>query len=156
MKKILVTGGAGYIGSHMVLQLQAAGYAVVVLDNFSGGHQASVSGAVCVEGNCGDAAVLQALFKAHRFDAVMHFAGFIQVGESVEDPAKYYLNNVSGTLNLLQAMLRWKVNRFIFSSTAAAKSFSNCNWKPKRYYGKNFCQKRRRAKPGTHLSPNWL
>lgn len=116
---ILVVGGAGYIGSHMVLSLQAAGYSVVVLDNLSKGHRDAVDETPLVVADMADKKRLEALFKAHRFSAVMHFASFIEVGESVQFPAKYYQNNVAATLNLLDVMLAHGVKQFIFSSTAA-------------------------------------
>jgi UDP-glucose 4-epimerase len=120
--KLLVVGGAGYIGSHMVQHLLAAGHAVVVADNFSTGFADALSAAgspLVAELDIADANALSALFSAHRFDAVLHFASFIQVGESVTKPGKYYANNLSATLTLLQAMLQAGVKRFIFSSTAA-------------------------------------
>ena len=117
--KILVVGGAGYIGSHMVLALGAQGHEVVVLDDLSAGHRDAVLHGQFVEGSIADATLLDRLFDAHRFDGVMHFASFIQVGESVLDPAKYYRNNFINTVTLLDAMLRHDVKRFIFSSTAA-------------------------------------
>ncbi len=119
MSKVLVVGGAGYIGSHMVKMLLEHGHAVVTLDNLSTGFREAVLGGEFVEGDIGDRALLDRLLPEHGFDAVMHFAAFIQVGESVQDPGKYYLNNVANTLNLLNAMVRHGVNRFIFSSTAA-------------------------------------
>ncbi len=118
-KSILIVGGAGYIGSHMVDTLRHANLIPIVLDNLSTGHKDAVLDAELIVGDIADTALLDQLFKNHAISAVMHFASFIQVGESVKDPAKYYTNNVSGTLNLLNAMLRWKVNKFIFSSTAA-------------------------------------
>lgn len=118
--KILVVGGAGYIGSHMVKYLVRAGHAPVVLDDLSAGYrEAVVPSANLVQGNIGDAALLDALFARERFDAVMHFASWIQVGESVREPAKYYRNNVANTLTLLDAMVAHRVPHFIFSSTAA-------------------------------------
>ncbi len=118
--KILIVGGAGYIGSHMVKYLAKAGHAPVVLDDLSAGYRdAVVSGVRLVEGNIGDAALLNDLFARERFDAVMHFASWIQVGESVREPAKYYRNNVANTLTLLDAMVAHEVRHFIFSSTAA-------------------------------------
>ncbi|PAT31196.1 UDP-glucose 4-epimerase GalE [Vandammella animalimorsus] len=118
--KILVVGGAGYIGSHMVKHLCRQGLAPVVLDDLSAGYaDAVVAGAELVVGSAADAGLLTRLFAQHRFDAVMHFASFIQVGESVIEPAKYYANNVAATLTLLQAMRAAGVPRFIFSSTAA-------------------------------------
>lgn len=117
--KFLVVGGAGYIGSHMVKQLLAAGHDLVVADNFSTGHRSALTGGELVELDIADAQALDALFAGHRFDAVFHFASFIQVGESVTEPAKYYQNNFAATLTLLQAMVRAGVKHFIFSSTAA-------------------------------------
>ena len=119
MPNILVVGGAGYIGSHMVLTLQKAGYDVVVLDDFSSGHEHPDVSVKTIRGNLGDPALLDQLFKQYRFDAVMHFAAFIQVGESVQDPAKYYQNNVCNSLILLEKMKKYRINHFIFSSTAA-------------------------------------
>lgn len=119
MSKVLVVGGAGYIGSHMVKMLLENGHTVVTLDNLSTGYREAVVGGEFVEGDIGDTALLDQLLAQHRFDAVMHFAAFIQVGESVTDPGKYYHNNVANTLNLLNAMVRHDVPRFIFSSTAA-------------------------------------
>lgn len=116
---ILVVGGAGYIGSHMVLSLLEAGHEVTVLDNLSCGYQDAVPAGNLVVGDIADAALLDQLFRANSFDGVMHFAAFIQVGESVLDPAKYYRNNVANTQVLLDAMVRHGVSRFIFSSTAA-------------------------------------
>lgn len=116
---ILVVGGAGYIGSHMVKMLLDAGQSVVTLDNLANGHRDAVLGGEFVLGNLDDTALLDGLFRSHNFDAVMHFASFIQVGESVRDPAKYYRNNVVCTLNLLDAMVTHGVRKFIFSSTAA-------------------------------------
>jgi UDP-glucose 4-epimerase len=128
MKEILVVGGAGYIGSHMVGLLKKEGYDVVVLDNLSTGHREAVLDAEFVEGDLEDKNLLAQLFKQHQFDVVMHFAAFTQVGESVDHPAKYYHNNVCNTLNLLDAMLQAKVKYFIFSSSAAI--FGNPEYTP--------------------------
>jgi len=117
--KILVVGGAGYIGSHMVKQLAQAGNDVITLDNLSYGYRDAVKYGEFVEGDLGDDSVLDAIFAAGDIDAVMHFAGFIQVGESVIKPSMYYHNNVVNTFALLDAMLRHEVKNFIFSSTAA-------------------------------------
>lgn len=119
---ILVTGGAGYIGSHAVLALQKAGYGVVVLDSLEYGHRNSVEEilkAELVVGHTTDRPLLDKLFATHDIAAVMHFAAYIAVGESVQDPARYYHNNVVGTLTLLEAMLEAHIDRFVFSSTAA-------------------------------------
>ena len=117
--KILVVGGAGYIGSHMVKQLAQAGNDVITLDNLSYGYSDAVKYGEFVEGDLGDDAVLDSILQSGDIDAVMHFAGFIQVGESVIKPSMYYHNNVVNTLTLLDAMLRHEVKNFIFSSTAA-------------------------------------
>lgn len=117
--KILVVGGAGYIGSHMVKQLAQAGSDVITLDNLSYGYRDAVKYGEFVEGDLGDSKVLDSIFSSNDIDAVMHFAGFIQVGESVIKPSMYYHNNVSNTLTLLDTMLKHQVKNFIFSSTAA-------------------------------------
>ena len=119
MEEILVIGGAGYIGSHMVKLLLDEGYAVTVLDDLSGGFADALPPSLLVEGSIADAALLQSLFAARQFAAVMHFASFIAVGESMVEPERYYANNLAGTLTLLQAMRQHGVDKFIFSSTAA-------------------------------------
>ncbi|UCD33269.1 MAG: UDP-glucose 4-epimerase GalE [Desulfobacterales bacterium] len=116
---ILVVGGAGYIGSHMVRDLLETGREVVILDDLSTGHRDLIPGGNFIEGSLGDAALLDRIFSKNRIDAVMHFAAFALVGESVEQPLKYYQNNVSATTELLSAMVRHDAKRFIFSSTAA-------------------------------------
>lgn len=116
---ILVVGGAGYIGAQMVKRLATAGYRPVVLDNLSGGRREAVRSAPLIVADVGDSGALDALMQAFEFDAVMHFASFIQVGESVAQPARYYENNVANTVNLLDAMVRHEIGSFIFSSTAA-------------------------------------
>ncbi len=116
---ILVTGGAGYIGSHVVKQLGQAGHEVTVLDNLSTGRREAVLSGKLVVGDIGDKNVLDAVLSQGQFDAVMHFAGSIVVPESVTNPLKYYANNTGNTLELLSACVRHGVNRFIFSSTAA-------------------------------------
>jgi UDP-glucose 4-epimerase len=118
-KTILVVGGAGYIGSHMVLCLARAGYQPIILDNLSKGHREAVLGAELVVGDIADTDFLSNLFTKYQFAAVMHFASLIEVGESVKFPAKYYQNNVTATLNLLAVMLAHQVKHFIFSSTAS-------------------------------------
>ena len=117
--KILVVGGGGYIGSHMVKNLHHNNIEVVTLDNLSAGFRDAVLYGDFVEGDIGDSACLHSLFSAKKLDAVMHFASYIQVGESVLNPAKYYQNNFSNTQKLLDVMLEYGVKKFIFSSTAA-------------------------------------
>ena len=119
MKNILVIGGAGYIGSHVVKMLAEKGYNPVVFDNLSKGHKEAVENFPLELGDLGDKQALSAVFKKHTIEAVMHFAAFIEVGESVQAPSKYYHNNVSSVLNLLDAMVENHVNYFVFSSTAA-------------------------------------
>jgi UDP-glucose 4-epimerase len=119
---ILVTGGAGYIGSHAVLALKQAGYNVVIFDNLEYGHQElvdSVLGVELVVGDTRDRASLDRVFATHKVDAVMHFAAYIAVGESVEKPGMYYENNVMGTLNLIEAMRAADIHKLVFSSTCA-------------------------------------
>jgi UDP-glucose 4-epimerase len=117
--RILVTGGAGYIGSHVVKQLGEAGHAVTVLDNLSTGRREAILSGDLVVGDIGDTALLDKVIGQGKFDAVMHFAGSIVVPESVTDPIKYYANNTGNTLKLLDACVRHGLMRFIFSSTAA-------------------------------------
>jgi len=116
---ILVTGGAGYIGSHTVLYLRQAGEDVIVLDNLQKGHQKAVLDATFYEGKINDEPLLEKIFRTHRIDAVIHFAANSLVGESVENPLKYYENNVIGTYYLVKKMLEYGVKKIVFSSTAA-------------------------------------
>ena len=116
---ILLCGGAGYIGSHMLKWLALRGYRVTVLDNLSTGHREAVQWGELVAADLLDPASLERVFAGRRFDAVMHFCARSLVGESVAQPYDYYSNNVSGTLNLLQAMQRHGVAKLVFSSTAA-------------------------------------
>jgi UDP-glucose-4-epimerase GalE len=116
---VLVTGGAGYIGSHAVKALAAAGGRVVVYDDLSAGHRAAVRGAELVEGDIHDGSRLRGVLREHRVDAVMHFAAWLSVGDSVKDPSGYYRNNVGGALSVLDAMVAERVPHFVFSSTAA-------------------------------------
>ncbi len=118
-KTVLVTGGAGYIGSHMVKALAEAGHLPIVLDNLSKGHRDAVLGGTFVKGDIDDRRLLYEIFTKYDIDAVMHFAGYIEVGESVADPLKYYRNNFTSTAILVESMLRFDVRRFIFSSSAA-------------------------------------
>jgi UDP-glucose 4-epimerase len=119
MGNILVVGGAGYIGSHVVRCLLDVGHRPIVLDNLSAGVERSVAQVDFVQGDCGDAALLQQVFSSYAIDAVIHLASFINVGESVTHPAMYYKNNVAKTITLLNAMVRHSVDVFIFSSSAA-------------------------------------
>lgn len=126
--EILVVGGAGYIGSHMAKMLAREGFAPITLDNLSGGRREAVLHGDLIVGDLADRALLDEVFSRHRIQAVMHFAGLIQVGESVTNPARYYRNNVCATLNLLEIMAEHGVQRFIFSSTAAI--FGNPRYTP--------------------------
>lgn len=116
---ILVVGGAGYIGSHINKELNKRGYKTVVLDNLVYGHKELVKWGNFVLGDINDTELLRLIFKNYHINAVMHFSAFTYVGESVEDPLKYYINNVANTLNLLNVMQEFKVQIFIFSSSCA-------------------------------------
>ncbi len=129
---ILVTGGAGYIGSHCCRALDAAGYQPVCYDNFSTGHRSFVTGAL-VTGDIADKATLAHTFAQHDITAVMHFAASSLVGESVVDPQKYYLNNLAGTLALLDAMRAAGCNRLVFSSTGAVYGNADSQALPENY-----------------------
>ncbi len=118
--KVLVTGGAGYIGSHAVKELLKAGHEVVVLDNLANGHQEAVDKrARLIVGSTSDPDILLKVLRDDKIEAVMHFAANIEVAESVSDPHKYYTNNFSNALTLLEAMKTAGVNKLVFSSTAA-------------------------------------
>lgn len=117
--KVLVVGGAGYIGSHMVKMLVDTGHDVITFDNLSSGFRDAILGGTFVQGDLANLTALDNVFKQYQPEAVMHFASYIQVGESVQHPDKYYLNNFTNTLNLLNAMVKHQVKHFIFSSTAA-------------------------------------
>jgi len=119
MNTVLVTGGAGYIGSHTVQQLVARGDRVVVIDNLSTGFREAVRGAAFVEGNVGDCELVSRTLEAYQVDAVLHFAAHTVVPESMSDPLKYYGNNTCNTRNLLACCAQAGVDKFIFSSTAA-------------------------------------
>ncbi len=118
-KQILVTGGAGYIGSHVVRQLGSAGESVITLDNLSTGFEAAVTAGELVIGDTGDAELLEKIFSSHDIDTVMHFAAHTIVPESVADPLKYYRNNTASSRTLLEAAARHGVRNIVFSSTAA-------------------------------------
>lgn len=117
--KVLVTGGAGYIGSHTVRELLKSGYEVVVFDNFSTGRKELLVGGELIEGDLMDKDSIKKALKRGNIGAVLHFASLIQVGESYTDPRKYYTHNLVSSMNLLDAMLKAKVKAFIFSSSAA-------------------------------------
>ena len=120
VERVLVTGGAGYIGSVVAAQLLAKGCDVIVYDNLSHGcNRAVPAGAKLIVGDTADRAALDRLFQEHAIDAVMHFAAYIEAGESMQVPEKYFRNNTVNTLTLLEAMLAHRVNRLVFSSTAA-------------------------------------
>lgn len=116
---ILVTGGLGYVGSHAVKLLVDRGEEVVSLDNLVFGHKQAACGSTIVVGDIGDKELLRSIFSAHKIDSVMHFAAFADVGESVADPRKYYINNISNSLAMLEVMLEYGVKMMIFSSSAA-------------------------------------
>lgn len=118
-KTILLTGGAGYIGSHAAYLLHLSGYKVIIIDNFSHHQPFDHSWGTVIKGNCGDQHLLRSLFSAYPIDAVMHFAGSIEVSQSVKDPSFFYQNNVISTLTLLNVMRTFGVNNFIFSSSCA-------------------------------------
>lgn len=119
MMRVLICGGAGYIGAHMAKMLAVAGHEVTVFDNLSTGHRSAVRWGELVEGDLLDTVALQRLFAQRSFDSVMHFSAISQVGESVRHPYAYYRNNVIGSLNLLEAMQQADVDCLVFSSTAA-------------------------------------
>jgi UDP-glucose-4-epimerase GalE len=120
VSSVLVTGGAGYIGSHSVKALRRGGARVIVYDDFSAGHhEAAIHAHATVEGKIHDGEAVRRVIRDHRVDAVMHFAAWLSVGDSVRDPAGYYRNNVLGSLSVLDAMVAEGVRCFVFSSTAA-------------------------------------
>jgi UDP-glucose 4-epimerase len=116
---ILIVGGAGYIGSHVVKQLNEAGFATVVYDSLKKGHREAVLSGDFIQGDILDTNRLSQVFRKHQIEAVMHFAADSVVGESVESPLAYFENNVAGTINLLKIMINFEIKRFVFSSTAA-------------------------------------
>lgn len=119
-KNVLLTGGAGYIGSHVALALKELGYRVIILDNLSTGHRELIpEDSIFIEGDAGDQTLLGKVFKEYGIASVMHFAGSIIVEESVAEPIKYYKNNTLVSLNLIEACVKNAVHYFIFSSTAA-------------------------------------
>lgn len=117
-KKILVVGGAGFIGSHVNKMLDESGYETIVYDNLKNVSNKKLTRGTLIEGDLANTTLLDQVFSKYKVDAVMHFAGFIEISESIENPEKYYQNNVSNTLNLLNAMLKNQVKNFIFSSSA--------------------------------------
>lgn len=128
MKNILVTGGAGYIGSHAVVELLDSGYNVIVLDNLENGYIELVDKrAKFYQGDIRDINSFENIFKENEIDAVMNFAGYIKVGESVFEPNKYYLNNTYGVMNVVEVMKKYNVKNIIFSSTAAVYGEVKCD-----------------------------
>jgi UDP-glucose 4-epimerase len=141
---VLVVGGAGYIGSNMTAMLAKAGHNPIVFDNLSKGHRGAAKDAKLIEGDMADFDLLVKTFSENDIEAVMHFAALIEVGESVAQPLKYYHNNTSNTQNLLAAMQECKVEKFVFSSTAAVYGMpqempitENCPTKPINPYGES-------------------
>ncbi|ABR30286.1 UDP-galactose-4-epimerase [Thermosipho melanesiensis] len=122
---VLVAGGAGYIGSHVCKKLNEKGYHVIVIDNLSNGHKEFAKYGEFILGDISDKKLLEIVFSNYHIDAVMHFCAYIEVGESVVNPHKYYENNVSSTLVLLHSMLKHNIKKFIFSSTAAIYGLPN-------------------------------
>lgn len=122
---ILVTGGAGYIGSHAVRLLLRAGHDVVIFDNLIFGHADFAQDCPLIQGDLSNTTLLEKTFKQHQPQAVLHFAAYAYVGESVENPGKYYQNNVGSTLHLLDAMVRHRVKKLVFSSTCATYGIPN-------------------------------
>lgn len=116
---ILVTGGAGYIGSHVVKEILKTGHKPFILDNFSKGHKEAVTGGEIINGDLKNTDFIEDLFQNYKFDSVIHLAADSLVGESVERPDKYYQNNLIGSINLLEAMKKSNVDKLVFSSTAA-------------------------------------
>lgn len=128
MKNILVTGGAGYIGSHAVVELLDAGYNVIVLDNLENGYTELVDKrAKFYKGDIRNISSFENVFQENKIDAVMNFAGYIKVGESVFEPNKYYLNNTYGVMNIIEVMKKYNVKNIIFSSTAAVYGEVKCD-----------------------------
>ena len=125
---ILIVGGAGYIGSHINKELNKQGYKTVIFDSLVKGHKEAVKWGDFFQGDLGNIEDIREVFKKYQIEAVLHFAAFIEVGESVKDPQKYYQNNVKNTLNLFQVMLENNVKKIIFSSTAA--TFGNPQYVP--------------------------
>ncbi len=116
---ILVTGGAGYVGSHTVKRLVESGEKVIVIDDLSAGHKGAVSGAELVVGDFGDKDLMRNIIKSNDVEAVFHFAAFASVDESVRDPKKYYFNNIANSLSMLEVMVETGVDKMVFSSSAA-------------------------------------
>src|SRR5512143_414484 len=119
MPAILVTGGAGYIGSHVVRELLRRNYQPIVLDNLQSGHRGAAKDALLIEGDLSDPKKLKETFQSHPIDTVMHFAADSLAGESVQKPVKYFNNNVKNSIQLLEIMIECKVHKIVFSSSAA-------------------------------------
>ena len=119
---ILVTGGAGYVGSHTVKRLVESGEKVIVVDDLSAGHKGAVSGAELVVGDFGDKDLMRNIIKSNDVEAVFHFAAFASVDESVRDPKKYYFNNIANSLSMLEVMVETGVDKMVFSSSSLLSS----------------------------------
>src|SRR5690554_4479770 len=134
--KLLVTGGAGYIGSHTCVSLMEQGYSLIIVDNFSNSQRAVLENVRTLQDNfifypvdVTDEAALEAVFAKHTIDGVFHFAGYKAVGESVEDPLKYYFNNVVSTMVLVKLCKKYNVRKFVFSSSATVYGENNVPFK---------------------------
>jgi len=125
---VLITGGAGYIGSHTAYLMTQKGYKVIILDSLEHGQTFDHTWATCINSDFADEKVLKKIFETHNIEAVIHFAGFIEVGESVKNPMKFYENNVLKTIKLLKSMIAHNVKKFIFSSSCAV--YGNPQWLP--------------------------
>src|SRR5512143_1045150 len=119
MPAILVTGGAGYIGSHVVRELLRRNYQPIVLDNLQSGHRGAAKDAPLIVGDLSDPKRLKETFQSHLIDTVMHFAADSSVGESVQNPVKYFTNNVKNSIQLVEIMIEYGVSKIVFSSSAA-------------------------------------
>ncbi|MCY2940433.1 MAG: NAD-dependent epimerase/dehydratase family protein [Planctomycetota bacterium] len=126
--RILVTGGAGYIGSHTVRHLQAHGHFVHVYDNLSRGHAASIPAEIFTQGDLHDSSKLDHVMVTNQIEAVIHFAAFAQVGESTKNPELYYRNNVAGTISLVEAMKRSNISKLVFSSANRCALARSSTW----------------------------